>query len=219
MDQSSWIEVIGFIVIIAVNGIGLWKSIKISKETNYINAINTERRISLNKLRESFIEYNRLISYYNLHFRYNPNPDEGKMEEAESDIQRIENESSLLLNPSENNAYLLSILQTALFAKLQGVTEAQVESYGEDEYDFDAFYDPKTQRDTKVLFLNFNSADLYRRLVLVQKIILKTEWNMIKMEAEKRSELNTDEEDEAVEDALAKIDPKEITKSMLELES
>lgn len=191
INMPDWIIVL---VVALINVIGVYWSAKAAnnraERSEYINAVSASRREWLEKVRNNFIQYNRMVQ------------DESTKTE-EFTLNHIE--MGLLLNPSERYNSLLSLLYGVYKAKRQGVRDCELQEQGDESF----FISDKEIVQFKELFRHdalSSRENCYTSIQLVQQIILKREWEIIKQEVKDGGNIDVETENEKTKDAVEAID-------------
>lgn len=189
-SEIAIINVIGIIIGSLISG-----SISYSraKKSAYINSVSVARREWLESVRAAFLEAN--------------------MYRNSSDNERHIQKINLLLNPSEKYVQLLTELQWALMYRL-----SQRDSKFMDRIiDSEVLLSKTRKEKIKKLYGDANGdEDLIQKIELVQQIILKREWNIIKKEIKLGRELkNEKEEVKQTESAVKAIDEEDKIRNTL----
>lgn len=201
-DWIVWLVVAG-INILGVIFTAMAANIR-SNKSEYINMVSASRREWLEKVRNNFIQYNRIIQ-------------EQRTDTSEFALNHIE--MNLLLNPTEKYTSLLSMLYSALKIKedmSEEVTSEEVEAIINESI----FVSAEEFERLKKLLLNkeLDEQELYNLTQLIQEIILKREWEIIKQEVKYGGKIKDGTEEEKTAKAVRAVDSdKKIAKVLMNI--
>ncbi|AJK64973.1 hypothetical protein KHU1_1006 [Bacillus amyloliquefaciens KHG19] len=162
------VSIVAAIIALLGTGISAYISYRSSRRTTLIETISAQRIQWVNRLRDKFVEFNKLINefsysiYESVEKKYVTTFD---YKTKFHDLRAVGNHISLLLNPNENYSEELSNEIKKMFDILLEQDAYKVELY----------------------------QNCYSRIELIQQVILKAEWKRIKEETKKGRELTESE--------------------------
>ncbi|MCY8351877.1 hypothetical protein MOC99_18920 [Bacillus haynesii] len=169
-------EVITIISLI-VSGVAVYLTYKISNKDRYTEIVSRERLDWIEKLRETFHEFNELVDLYALELdrvRGYVNPTSEELKQLYMLRTKIEQNWSitfLYINPTEILSKKLKELKDDLYEKL-------------------------LLNKSKELNVNFDIKvinNIKPEIIYIQSVILKSEWKRVKIEVEKGQDLSKGE--------------------------
>lgn len=194
--------VIAVINTLGVLGSAFWAG-KRAKKSEYINSVSASRQEWLEKVRNNFIEYNKIIY---LGYRYSENPSI----QSEDSFALNSAELRLLINPSDRFVQLLTLLDQSLQLEIRyGVVgNSANEDFLEEIINENLILNESETNKLKRLVMDkkFEKNKLYGLIGKVQQIILKREWEIVKKEVKDGGKISQKAEDHMAEIAIEKVD-------------